>query len=121
MSGELNDISRVVGGIESDVRGLVKQFSDFLDKQDKFSEMVIEQRGAIKLLGTQFSEHISDDKAVKEVVIAMKEEFAAVKNQGKGALFGMGLAGGGVGAGIATLLARWLGNGPPPLPPGHGG
>lgn len=49
-----------------------------------------------------------DLKAIRNDLDADKAELAALKNKGSGLLIGVGLVGGGVGAGITKALMAWL-------------
>lgn len=50
----------------------------------------------------------SDVKAIRSDLDADKAELAALKNKGTGLLVGVGLVGGGVGAGLTKALMAWL-------------
>lgn len=50
----------------------------------------------------------NDVKAIRKDLDDDKAELAALKNKGSGLLIGVGLVGGGVGAGITKLVQAWL-------------
>lgn len=55
-------------------------------------------------------DEIKDDvKAIRHDLDADKAELAALKNKGSGLLIGVGLVGGGVGAGLTKAFMAWLG------------
>lgn len=49
-----------------------------------------------------------DIKAIRKELDDDKADLAALKNKGSGLLIGVGLVGGGVGAGITKALMAWL-------------
>lgn len=52
---------------------------------------------------------IKDDiKAIRKELDEDKADLAALKNKGTGLLVGVGLVGGGVGAGLTKALMAWL-------------
>lgn len=108
---DFDEISRTLGRIEGTVKATSDQVMALFNKHDKLNEEVIEQRGAAKMLAIQFADHLTEDQATHKTVGEIKDDFAAVKNQGKGALFGIGLAGGSIGAGVATIISKMLGKG----------
>lgn len=53
---------------------------------------------------------IKDDiKAIRKELDEDKADLAALKNKGSGLLIGVGLVGGGVGAGLTKAIIAWLG------------
>lgn len=123
MPGDLDEISRVLGRLEGAVAQVNQNCNALFKKCDGMNEDIVEQRGAIKVLATQMTEQNTKHGELvavieKDIKPAIKE-FESLKNQGKGALFGVSLVSGGFGAGITAILTRMLGNGLPPT--GHGG
>lgn len=49
-----------------------------------------------------------DIKAIRKDLDDDKAELAALKNKGTGLLIGVGLVGGGIGAGLTKVLTAWL-------------
>jgi hypothetical protein len=49
-----------------------------------------------------------DLKAIRKDLDDDKAELAALKNKGTGLLIGVGLVGGGIGAGLTKALTAWL-------------
>jgi hypothetical protein len=50
----------------------------------------------------------SDVKAIRKELDDDKADLAAIKNKGSGLLIGVGLAAGGIGAGLTKALMSWL-------------
>jgi hypothetical protein len=50
----------------------------------------------------------SDVKAIRKELDDDKADLAALKNKGSGLLIGVGLVGGGVGAGLMKAIISWL-------------
>lgn len=128
VAGELNEISRVLGGLESKIGTLINHTGTLFTKFDTLNESHIEQRGALKLLANQVAEIKQDlpnietvclttAKAAHEKAGAVEKRMDAVENKGKGAMVGLTLAGtasGGIVAWIIGLLSH-----APPTPPPH--
>lgn len=116
------DISRSLGGIQSTVTETQRQVSSLFEKFEKINEEVIEQRGAMKMLARTAGEikvaHDGLAIRVKEDVMPVLQEYTASKNRLLGAMFGTGLAGGGIGTGVVIWFQKLLGFAPT-LPPSH--
>ena len=121
MTGDLDGISRAIGRMEGVLSNVENQSTALFAKFDTVNEEVIEARGALKVLATQQLEqslrHGELVAVIEKDIKPVLEDFKSLKNQGKGAFFGVSLVSGGFGAGVATLLTRWLGTGLPPT--GH--
>ena len=106
----MDEVSKQLGELISLSRSTQNQVATLFSKYDKLNEEVIEQRGAIKLLGSQVTEHKADDQKVHKAVAEMAKEFEATKNKGKGLAVGLALVGGGGGAaGLAAALKSFFG------------
>ena len=109
---DLDEISSQIGELVAMSRSTQNQVTTLFTKFDKVNEEVIEQRGAIKLLGQQFLEHRTDDDRVHKIVSEIRRDFEETKNKGKGLIVGLGLLGGGGGlAGLSAFLKQFLGGG----------
>ena len=100
---DLDQISTQIGQLISLTSTTQNQVRTLFEKHDKMNEELIEQRGAIKILGQQFGDHKSDDARIHDVVTDIKDDFEATKNKGKGLAVGLALVGG--GGGIAGFVA----------------
>lgn len=102
---ELDEINRNLGSLIAQVAENTRQNSAIFAKMDKMNEEVIEHRGALKLLGSELTEHKHVNKNVHMKVNALENQFEAAKNKGKGFTAGIALLGG--GGGLAGLTALW--------------
>lgn len=108
MSG-LDEVSKQLGELIALSRSTQNQVSTLFGKYDKLNEEVIEQRGAIKLLGTQVAEHKAEDAKVHKTVSDMGKDFEAAKNKGAGLAIGWKLLGGlGGVAGVAAAIKTYF-------------
>lgn len=113
MTENLAEVQRSLGRIEGDLKNFGSQCETLFKKFDRANEELIEQRGQIKLLASQSTEaKILYEATIKPVL----EDFKSLKNRGIGMVFGVSLASGSVGAGVATILARLIGNPGPHSP-----
>lgn len=110
---DLDEISRVLGRIEGSVEETRSQVAALFDKHDRVNEEVIEQRGAMKMLAVTSAEiktaHDALAVKVRDHIDPTIDDYKATKNKSIGAAWGVGLAGGGLGAGLITLVQRFLG------------
>ena len=67
-----------------------------------------ERLARIETLLESLPEIKDDIKAIRKELDDDKADLAALKNKGSGLLIGVGLVGGGVGAGITKALMTWL-------------
>ncbi len=109
---DIDEVSRQLGSLTARVDETMRQNSAIFMKMDNANESLIEQRGAIKLLGTQFVDHkahVAVKHAQLDIVI---KDVDAIKDRGKGLLLGLGIVGGGGGmAGALTAVKVWLAGG----------
>lgn len=107
----MDEVSKQLGELIALSRSTQNQVTTLFGKYDKLNEEVIEQRGAIKLLGSQAAEHKAEDLKVHKTVGEMGKEFEALKNKGEGLAMGWKLLGGVGGlAGIAAALKTYFGH-----------
>ena len=112
MTNNLEKISGQIGELISMSRSTQSQVTTLFEKFDKVKEETIEQRGAIKMLGQQFTEHRAENSAAHKTLAQLKSEMDATKNKGKGLIVGLGLLGGGGGmAGLAAAFKNFLSGG----------
>lgn len=128
MAGELDEISRVLGSMESKIDTLANHARTLFTKFDTLNESHIEQRGALKLLATQVAEIKQDlpdvenvcltaAKAANDKAVALKERVDAAENKGKGILIAasaLSVTSGGLIAWFFSLFHQV----PPSPPPG---
>lgn len=67
-----------------------------------------ERLARIETLLESLPEIKDDIKAIRKELDEDKADLAALKNKGSGLLIGVGLVGGGVGAGLTKALMAWL-------------
>jgi len=67
-----------------------------------------ERLARIETLLESLQEIKDDIKAIRKELDEDKADLAALKNKGTGLLIGVGLVGGGVGAGLTKVLMGWL-------------
>ena len=67
-----------------------------------------ERLARIETLLESLPEMREDIKAIRKDLDDDKADLAALKNRGSGLLIGVGLVGGGVGAGITKAVMAWL-------------
>lgn len=67
-----------------------------------------ERLARIETLLEALPEMREDIKAIRKDLDDDKADLAALKNRGSGLLIGVGLVGGGVGAGITKAIMAWL-------------
>lgn len=109
---DLDEVSSQIGELVAISRSTQNQVTTLFAKFDRMNEEVIEQRGAIKILGSQFVEHKSESAKVHSTVSGLKTEVEAAKNKGKGLAIGLGLVGGGGGiAGFTAAAKAFFGGG----------
>lgn len=108
----IDQVSQQLGSLSARVDEALRQNTAIFMKMDKANEELIEQRGAIKLLGAQFVDHKLIDVAEHTKFNIATKELDAFKNRGKGIAIGFGLLGGGGGiAGIITALKVFMAGG----------
>lgn len=117
-----SEILRALGGIESTVAETKQKVDSLFIKLDKVNEEVIEQRGGMKMLALTCAEiktaHDGLAVRVKEDIVPVLEEYTNGKNRLLGAIFGTGIAGGGLGTGLLLWVSKLLGLAPA-VPPPH--
>jgi hypothetical protein len=67
-----------------------------------------ERLARIETLLESLPEIKEDIKAIRKELDEDKADLAALKNKGTGLLIGVGLVGGGVGAGLTKVVMAWL-------------
>lgn len=67
-----------------------------------------ERLARIETLLESLPEIKDDIKAIRKELDEDKADLAALKNKGSGLLIGVGLVGGGVGAGLTKALMEWF-------------
>jgi hypothetical protein len=67
-----------------------------------------ERLARIETLLESLPEIKDDIKAIRKELDEDKADLAALKNKGSGLLIGVGLVGGGVGAGLTKALMAWF-------------
>lgn len=109
----IDEVSRQIGSLTARVDEALKQNAAIFVKMDNANESLIEQRGAIKLLGSQFLDHKLHDATKFAQLDDIVKDVDAIKNRGKGLAVGLGLVGGGGGlAGFfAAIKAFAIGSG----------
>jgi len=109
---DLDEVSKQIGQLISLAESTRNQVGTLFSKFDKLNEETIEQRGAIKILGSQFAAHAMECAEHRRANADLKAEFEATKNKGKGLAIGLTLVGGGGGmAGFMAALKSFLGSG----------
>lgn len=68
-----------------------------------------ERLARIETLLESLPEIKDDIKAIRKELDEDKADLAALKNKGSGLLIGVGLVGGGVGAGLTKAIIAWFG------------
>lgn len=99
----IDEVSRQIGSLTARVDEALRQNAAIFVKMDNANESLIEQRGAIKLLGSQLFDHKTQDAAKHAQLDLTVKDIDTIKDRGKGLLIGMGLVGG--GGGLAGFLA----------------
>lgn len=118
MAGTLDEVSSQIGELTAIAKENQRQCSALFKKLDEVNREQIEQAGALRFLGQQFTEHKAEDKTAHAVAVATAAEVEAVKNKGKGFSVGLALVGGGGGiAGFLAALQALFGHGGTPA--GH--
>lgn len=108
MSG-MDEVSKQLGQLIALTTSTQNQVATLFGKFDKLNEEVIEQRGALKLLGSQAAEHKAEDLKVHKAVSEMSKDFEAIKNKGKGLSIGLAVVGGGGGlAGLGAAIKAFF-------------
>lgn len=100
---DLDEVSKQIGSLMAIAEENGRKSTALFTKLDRVNEEVIEQRGAIKLLGQQLVEHKQADALVHGIVTAHEKQIEEVKNKGKGLLIGLSVVGG--GGGLAGAMA----------------
>lgn len=110
---DIDEVSRQIGSLSARVDEAMRQNTAIFVKMDNAHEAIIEQRGAIKLLGSQFLEHKLHGGTKFSQLDAIIKDVDAIKNRGKGLAVGLGLVGGGGGVAgfFAAIKAFAIGSG----------
>jgi len=109
---DIDEVSRQLGSLAARVDEAMRQNTAIFMKMDNTNQELIEQRGAIKLLSSQFVDHKAHNATELAKLHAVVKDVDAIKDRGKGLLLGLGIVGGGGGmAGALTAVKVWLAGG----------
>lgn len=106
---DIDHVSQQLGSLTAIAVETNRKVDALFVKHDKLNEEVIEQRGAIKILGAAMTDHKAVDQVAHTKYDKNVSEVEALKNRGKGFVVGMSIAGGGGGAAIVVAALKMLG------------
>lgn len=111
MADDLDQLSRLLGRIESDMAEGARQREALFKKLDGIETMMHEQNGAARVLAAQVAElakdHVDLVKMIDEDIKPTVEDYKGLKNKGLGMIGLIGILSSGGGA---ALMKWWTGS-----------